>query len=94
MKKILFTIGWGLLAFVIAQMVMAFISGMLFYTLAASKIEAEQLPRYIALTGAVIATIVAVAFVVMGARGRLPGTKAPTRRVVSVDTKSLPGKSE
>ena len=74
MKKALCTIGWGILSFVIAQMALAFVSGMIFFMLAASEIKSENLPRLIAMTGMVIALVISGIVILMGIRGRLPGT--------------------
>ena len=77
MKRVLSIIGWTAGAFIATAMAIAFASGFMFYFLALSGAKSDTVPHFMGWLGMVVPLIVAAIILLIGLRGRLPGTRPP-----------------
>jgi hypothetical protein len=78
MKRVFSIIGWTAGAFIATAMAIGFASGILFYFLAMSGAKSDTVPRFMGWLGIIVPLIVAAIVLLIGLRGRLPGTRPPT----------------
>jgi hypothetical protein len=74
-KRVFAIVGWTILAFFAAHMILAFVSGMIFALLISFGLETAVVPRVAGFTALGLSVAVAVVVLVLGVRRRLPGTK-------------------
>ena len=75
MKRVFSIIGWTAGAFIAAALALGFASGTLFYFLAMSGGQSDAVPHFMGWLGVVVPPIVAAIVLLIGLRGRLPGTR-------------------